>query len=270
MRLAAAICAMFIFSAATAGTLRLDGPLTPGGLLRGSAGPGAVVTLDGRKLPVSPEGYFLVGFGRDAAPHAALEVRFGDGAVERRPLHLAKRAYTVQRIDGLPSRQVSPDAAALKRITAEAAQIKAARRRVTARTYYRSGFVWPLTGIVTGVYGSQRILNGKPRSPHLGVDVTRPEGTVIVALADGVVSLAAEDMFFTGKTLMLDHGQGLTSVYAHMSALLVKAGEVVRRGAPIGKVGATGRVTGPHLHYGVHLRGTGLDPMLLTGPMPKQ
>ena len=155
----------------------------------------------------------------------------------------------------------------MKRISAEGVLINAARARDTDHAFFRGGFVWPVTGRISGVYGSQRFLNGKPRRPHLGVDIAAPTGTPIVATADGIVRIAHSDMFFTGKTVAIDHGHGLMSIYAHMSQVAVKNGQKVAKGAPIGKVGATGRVTGPHLHWGVSLFRTRLDPALLVGPM---
>ena len=126
-----------------------------------------------------------------------------------------------------------------------------------------------MVGPISGVYGSQRVLNGEPRAPHRGVDIAAPAGTPVGAMADGVVSLAAPDMYFTGNTVMIDHGYGLHSVYAHLSRLLVKVGQTVRKGQPVGRVGATGRATGPHLHWGVYWFDRALDPALLVGPMPQ-
>ena len=165
--------------------------------------------------------------------------------------------------------QVSPSAQDLVTIEADAWLIAAARQRDSGASAVAGAFVWPVTGRVSGVYGSQRILNGEPRRPHRGVDVAAPAGTPIGAMADGVVSLAVPAMYFTGGTVMIDHGHGLHSLYAHLSALDVAAGQPVRRGATIGKVGATGRVTGPHLHWGVFWFERALDPALLVGPMPR-
>lgn len=253
-----------------AGRLTLDGALSQGGLVIGRAEPGTTVTLDGKTIAVSRDGLFVLGFGRDAKPKAVLKARYPDGSGDTRTLVIAQRKYKVQRIDGLPKRQVSPGPKELKRIRADAAAIRKARARRSAEAYFRSGFGWPFTGRLSGVFGSQRVLNGKPRRPHAGVDIAAPAGTVIRAPADGVVALATPDMFFTGRTILLDHGQGLTSVYAHMRKMLVKPGQRVSKGQPIGEVGATGRVTGPHLHWGLHWRGIALDPALAAGPMPKK
>ena len=234
----------------------------------GGIEPGSTVTVDGRPVRVSPRGTFLVGFGRDAPPRTLVRATFPDGTAAGRTLDVERRHYEVQRIDGLPTRQVTPGPRDMKRIRAEAGLIAGARARDTAASGFDAGFAWPVVGRISGVFGSQRILNGEPRRPHVGVDVTADRGTPVVAAADGVVGLAHEDMFFTGKTLMIDHGHGLASVYAHLSAILVAEGESVARGQPVGRVGSTGRVTGPHLHWGVSLFATHLDPALLAGPMP--
>lgn len=261
------IALLLVTTAARA--IELDGPLVPGGLVVGRVAPGATVTVDGRAVRVSEDGHFLIGFGRDVTA-TTVRVAAPDGAIANRTLRLRPRTYDVQRIDGLPPRQVTPDAETLQRIEAEKRLIAEARARDRAAKDFAGGFAWPAVGRVSGVFGSQRILNGEPRAPHLGVDVSAPEGTPVAAAADGVVTLTHDDMFFTGKTVILDHGHGLTSSYVHLSVVAVKPGERVARGQMIGRIGATGRVTGPHLHWGVHLLGVGLDPALLVGPMPER
>jgi len=255
-------------AAAATPALELSGDFIQGGLLQGRAAPGSRVEIDGHRVAVSPEGIFLVGFGRDAATRARLSVTGPDGARSEREIEIAARDYDVQRVDGLPAAKVSPGALDMQRIRRESALIAAARGRRQPRTDFLGGFGWPLEGRLSGVYGSQRILNGKPRRAHGGVDIAAPVGTPVRAPADGVVSLAHEGMFFTGKTLMIDHGLGLSSVFAHLSRIRVAVGARVTRGQIIAEVGATGRVTGPHLHWGVSLGTTRLDPALLTGPMP--
>ncbi len=250
-----------------AASLELSGAPIQGGLVIGKAEPGARVLLDGTSIRVAADGTFLLGFGRDASPEAALVVE-RDGTREARLLAVAQRTYDIQRIDGLPPRQVTPDPETLRRIREESGLIRTVRGRDMARPLFRSGFAWPVHGVVSGVFGSQRILNGEPRSPHNGLDIAAPEGTPVRAAADGIVALLHQDMFFTGKTVMLDHGHGLTSVYVHMSAIDVAKGAAVGRGETIGRVGATGRATGPHLHWGVTLFGTHLDPALLVPPRP--
>ena len=247
--------------------IELDGNMVQGGMVMGRTAPGTKLTMGDTKIRVSSDGDFLIGFGRDAPKRVELRAVFPDGRTRRRALDVGQRKYKIQRIDGLPKRTVSPSKKDLKRISAEGVEINAARARDTDRAFFRGGFVWPVMGRISGVYGSRRILNGKPRRPHLGVDIAAPTGTPIVATADGIVRIAHSGMFYTGKTVAIDHGHGLVSIYAHMSEVAVRNGQTVAKGAPIGKVGATGRVTWPHLHWGVCRFRTRLDPALLVGPM---
>lgn len=260
----AALCA----APAEAGQLRLEGPQVQGGLVIGHTEPGAHVSLDKRAIRVSGDGIFLIGFARDAPKTARLRVEHPDGSVTDRALDVVKRDYKVQRIDGLPERQVTPSPEDMVRVKDDNTQIAQARASYSDRSDFVSGFVWPAAGEISGVYGSQRILNGKPRRPHNGIDVVAPRGSPVIACADGIVALVHQDMFFTGKTVMIDHGHGLTSVYVHMDDIRVRAGDKVRKGDRVGSIGKTGRVTGPHLHWGVSLFDTHLDPALLVGPMP--
>ena len=278
-RVAARVAAPFIVAAALvvaavlapasarAGELTLEGDLVQGGLIVGRVAPGSLVSADGRRLRVSVDGVFIFGLGRDAASGIELRVSGPDGAETVRAVAVAAREYEIQRIDGLPARQVNPSEDDLARIRADAALIAAVRERDTPAARFLSGFVWPVVGTVSGVFGSQRILNGEPRRPHNGVDVAAPEGTPVMAAADGIVALSHPDMYFTGKTVMIDHGHGLNSVYVHMSMIAVTDGQRVAKGETIGRVGATGRVTGPHLHWGVSHFATPIDPALLTPAM---
>ena len=251
-----------------AGTrLALDGPLQQGGLVKGQVEPGAQVFFEGRAVRISREGLFLIGFDRDAPSEAALKVVFPDGSQEFRKLRIAPRQYQIQRIDGLPSAQVSPPEEDLTRTREEAALINKIRERDDPRTDFLTGFIWPLQGPITGVYGSQRILNGEPRRPHYGVDIAAPVGTPVRAPADGVVTLAHSEMFFSGGTLVLDHGHGLSSAFLHLNRILVTEGEAVSQGALIAEVGATGRVTGAHLDWRINLFQSYLDPQFLVAPM---
>ena len=256
--------------AAAAEALPLEGDLVQGGLVRGVVPAGTEVWFDGRRLRVDPEGGFLIGFDRDEASDQTLTVRRPDGTRAVRHLKILPRDYAVERIDGLPPDRVAPSAQELVRIEAEAELIAAARRRDSTAAGVAGAFAWPVTGRISGVFGSQRILNGEPRRPHRGVDVAAPPGRPVGAMAEGVVSLAVPAMFFTGDTVMIDHGHGLHSLYAHLSEIDVAPGQAVRRGAAIGKVGATGRATGPHLHWGVFWFEHALDPALLVGPMPER
>lgn len=262
------VCGLGIFFAAQASELHLEGELIQGGLVRGQVAPGSAVWLDGRDLRVSADGWFVFGFGRDAAPRAELVVRHPDGREDRRALDVAARTYEVQRVDGLPPRQVTPSEEDLVRIRAEAKLIEAAKARDSEGLGFTQEARWPALGPISGIYGSQRILNGEPRSPHRGVDVAAPAGAPVGAMARGVVSLAEPDLYFTGGTVMVDHGHGLHSIYVHLQDVLVEVGQDVAQGAPLGTVGATGRATGPHLHWGIYWFDEAVDPALLVGPMP--
>jgi len=257
-----------VLATTSAGQFELDGQFIQGGLVFGKTLPGSEVLLNGRTVRVSPAGQFLLGFGRTADPTATLEVRLPDGSVESRELEIAQREYQVQRIDGLPPKMVTPSEEDLERIRADQALINAARNRDTPSTYFNSGFEWPALGVISGVYGSQRILNGQARQPHYGVDIAAPQGTPVHAPADGVVSLVRDDMYYTGGTIMIDHGHGLSSAFLHLSRIHVQELQGVKRGDLIGEIGATGRATGPHLDWRINLYSTRVDAQLLVSPLP--
>lgn len=248
--------------------ISLTGDSIQGGLLEGEVPVGSAVRVDGVAVRLSSAGLFLVGFGRDAPEHTVIEVSYPDGTRERREIRVARREYRIQRIDGLPPGKVTPPERDWERIRRESALVKAARKRDDARTDFKSGFQWPAQGEISGVYGSQRILNGKPKRPHFGVDVAGPVGTEVVAPADGLVTLAHPDMFYSGGTLILDHGHGLSSSFLHLNRIHVTQGQRVKKGDRIAEIGATGRVTGAHLDWRINLFNKRLDPELLVGPMP--
>ena len=255
--------------AAAAPTYTLSGQLIQGGLVIGKSPPGSRVSQDGQPVRVSPEGDFLLGFTRDAPPTSQLRLQLPDGRVVEETLEVSARDYRIQRIDGLPPGKVTPRSAEdLARIRRDAVAVNKARARDDDRRDFLGGFVWPLVGPITGVYGSQRILNGEPRRPHFGVDVAAPVGTPVRAPASGIVTLAEPDMFFSGGTLMIDHGHKLSSSFLHLHKLHVKVGDRVEQGDLIAEVGATGRVTGAHLDWRMNLRDRRIDPELLVPPMP--
>ena len=263
----ALVVALALGVAAAAGELSVVGNATQGGLLRGSA-PGAIaVTVDGRDVPLAPGGAFLFGVGPDAVS-AVLEISFADGSREVRELAIAQREWRVERIDGLPAAQVTPPPEVQARINAEAAAIAAVRRRDTREPWAFAGFRWPALGRISGVYGSRRVLNGEPRSPHWGLDIAAPAGTPVAAAAPGLVALAESDLYYTGGTVLLAHGYGITSAYLHLSAVTVAVGAFVAAGDMIGRVGATGRATGAHLDWRVNWFDVRLDPQLLVPPRP--
>lgn len=246
-----------------ANAFELEGQFTQGGLIFGKAAPGTKVALDGRALQVSPAGDFIFGFGRDAPPKAMLRIERAGQAAEERELDVSPRKYRIQRIDGLPKRMVTPPPEVLARIKRENASIAKVRSNDSADVHFRGPWLRPSVGRVTGVYGSQRVLNGKLRRPHFGIDFAAPVGTQVVAPAGGTVVLAHKNMYYTGGTIILDHGHGLTSAFLHLSALSVKQGDVVKRGQRIGAIGATGRATGPHLDWRINWFDKRVDPAFL-------
>lgn len=241
----------------------LSGNLTQGGLLVGTAPPGSEVMLDDQSVLVADDGRFLLGFGRDTQGPHRLSVRLPDNRSWEQMLEPEARAFDIQRIDGLPSEKVSPRPEVLERIRDEAAQARGARTRRDARTDWQDGFIRPLSGRITGVYGSQRILNGQPRAPHWGLDIAAPTGTPVRAPAGGIVTLVHPDMYFSGGTLFVDHGHGLISAFLHLSEILVETGQRVEQGEIIARVGASGRATGPHLDWRISLGDVRIDPALL-------
>jgi murein DD-endopeptidase MepM/ murein hydrolase activator NlpD len=246
----------------------LSGEAIQGGLMFGNCSPACSVSLDDREVMVSPAGDFVIGFDRDESGERVLQVREADGSDHVTVLAIAPREYQIERVDGLPPQTVTPDPEALERIRQEAARVAAARARRDARVDYAAGFAWPATGRISGVYGSQRILNGEPRRPHYGLDIAAPTGSPVRAPADGLITLAYDDMYFSGGTIVLDHGHGLSSSFLHLSRILVEAGASVRQGDVIGEIGATGRASGPHLDWRMNWLDRRVDPQLLIEDAP--
>lgn len=258
----AILAAPLLLRARQASAIELTGQVTQGALIVGRGAPLSRIAFNGRPLRVSPEGVFAFGFGRDAPNVAVLEIKPPTGPPETRRLAVVARQYEEQRISGLPPAQVTPPPETMERIRREQAMLNAARAHDSAGAKFADGFTWPADGRISGVYGSRRILNGEPRAPHLGLDIAAPAGTPVAAAAPGTVRLAQPDFYFTGGSIVLDHGHTVMTFYIHLSRLLVQDGQVVERGATIGLVGATGRATGPHLHLGLFWAGTALDPAL--------
>lgn len=245
----------------------MQGHFEQGGMVIGRTFVGAEAALDGKLLTVSPEGYFVFGFGRDQGPEAVLTISHGGEEITEK-LKIEQRSYKIQRINNLPSDKVTPPDEAGERIVADIELVKTARSFDLDETWFLGGFAWPVKGRISGVYGSQRILNGEPRQPHFGVDIARGEGEPIHAPQKGVVRLAEHDMYFTGGTTVLDHGHGITTSYLHQSRLDVSVNDVVEAGQVIGLIGKTGRATGPHLCWRMNWFQERLDAELAAGPMP--
>ena len=232
--------------------ITLNGTLTQGSLIRGQVAPDAIVTLDGETLALNSEGKFVFGFPRDASLSHTLNVELPDGTTLVRDITLTKREYNIQRIDGLDSKMVTPPKAVLERIRQGNVNVSIARSKVTDADALFTRFEWPAKGPITGVYGSQRVLNGVPKWPHFGVDVGGPTGAPVTAPVEGTVTLA-EDLYYSGNTLILDHGMGVFSTFLHLDSITVKVGDTVAQGEQIGTIGATGRATGPHLDWRINL-----------------
>ena len=246
----------------------LKAALKQGELIVGHTQPGAAVALDGKDLLVAPNGTFTFGFPYDHKAPSRLTIRYSDDTSENRELKAVARTYDIQRISGLPEAYVSPPADVLERIKRETELFRQARQREIRETWFADGFDWPVPGIISSLYGSQRILNGEPRAPHLGVDIAAPTGTPIHAPAEGVVSVSG-NYYLDGGFTILDHGHGVSTNYGHQSKMLVAVGDHVVRGQIIGEVGQTGRATGPNLHWGMNWFQAALDPSLSTStPAP--
>lgn len=254
--------------AADQATLSLSGEPVQGGLIFGQAQPGSTVRLDGESVMVSEHGVFVIGFGRDETGTRILEVQSPDSGSTVRELAVQPREYDIERVDGLPPRTVTPDPEAAERIQREAAMVSSARARRDARTDFAAPFAWPASGRISGVYGSQRILNGEPRRPHFGLDIAAPTGTHVYAPASGIVTLAHDDMYFSGGTLIVDHGHGLSSTFLHLSEILVESGTYVNRGDVIARIGASGRASGPHLDWRMNWLDRRVDPQRLLSGAP--
>jgi len=253
-------------SAGVQGNMQVQkGVLTPGGFVILKTEPGQVWHYYNRQLKADSQGRILIGFGRDAKLNQTLKRMEHNRVVEKVSLTLTPRHYSVQKINGLPKNKVTPDKVTQARIWRDMRLAKQARRLKLPTPYFDSGFIWPTSGVISGVYGSQRILNGHPRRPHLGVDIAAPTGRLVVAPADGKITLA-KSMELSGNTLMVDHGWGLRSTLMHLHKMYVRKGDLVKKGQPIGEVGKTGRATGPHLHWGMSWFNTRLDPALTILP----
>ena len=251
-----------LLAARGAHALELTGPLVQGGVVIGRVAPGTPVSLDGRRVRVSGDGVFVIGFDRDSPVSHTLVA-----GPETRTLAIKAREYDIQKVTGIPQRIMEPTKADLERIAREQALIDRARATDDARPDFAAGFRWPITGRISGVYGSQRYYNGVPSRPHYGVDVAAPVGATVRAPAPGLVTLAEPDLFYSGGTVIIDHGHRLSSSFLHLSKVLVKVGQRVEAGDVIAQVGSTGRATGPHLDWRMAWKDARVDPQLLVGPM---
>ncbi len=251
--------------------VRFDVPFVQGALVTGTVtNPKVRLHLQEKVLKLAKGKYFVFGLGRDAGDRLDLQLITPQGKTIKKTVAVKPRTYKIQRINGIAKKFMSPDAAQLKRIRAEALQVRKARSKEILKPYFLEKFKWPIVGTITGVYGSQRIFNGEPRRPHFGVDIAAPKGTVVRAPTSGIVTLVHHDMFYSGGTVILDHGFGVSSTFLHMYKISVHEGDHLSQGDEIGQVGSTGRSTGAHLDWRINWLQERLDPAMVAGPMPEK
>ena len=250
------ISLFFLLITTSSFAVTFEGKFIQGSFILGITEPGSEVFIDKKKVKVTSDGYFAFGLGRDRANDVVITVN------EKKIIKkVFKRKYTIQRIDGLEEKKVTPPEEVYERIKRENKWIGEARAINSDLTFFKNKFIIPVeNAIISGVYGSQRILNGKPKWPHYGLDFAADEGTEIKAMLDGVATLVEPDLFYTGGTLIFDHGHGISTLYMHMKKILVKKGQKVKQGDIIGTVGSTGRATGAHLDVRLNWFQTRLDP----------
>lgn len=262
---AALLCALAIAPFAVAADDRVVFPdrVQQGAIVIGKVPPGSEVTHAGRTLRVTGYGSVVLGVGRDEAGPVQVSVTRPDGSQQPVAIEVVARDWPLQRVDGVPPATVDPPPAIAERIRREQAQVSAARVRDDARADFARPFIRPVEGRISGRFGRARVYNGKPGSPHSGMDIAAPTGTPIRAPAAGIVTFAAPDLYLTGGTVLLDHGHGVSSNFLHMSRIDVAVGDRVEQGQVLGAVGATGRATGPHLHWGMSWFDVRIDPQLV-------
>ena len=240
--------------------IEFEGKFIQGHFILGKTEPGAKIKIDKKGVRVSKDGFFAFGLGRDRKNDVVI-IETVNGVKNKIVKKVLKREYKIQRIDGLPEKKVTPPKEVYDRIRAENKLIGKARAIDTNLVFFKDEFITPVdNAIITGVYGSQRILNGKPRWPHYGLDYAQKTGTPIKAMLSGVVTLAEQDLYYTGATLIFDHGHGISTLYMHMNEIFVEMGQEVKKGDIIGTVGKSGRATGPHLDVRLNWFETKLDP----------
>jgi murein DD-endopeptidase MepM/ murein hydrolase activator NlpD len=248
--------------------IKLSGEIKQGALVVGKTSPGNIVSFDGNALPLSANGDYVFGFGRDDVATHQLQIIYPNGKKEVKKLTPAKREYKIQRIEGIAKKIMNPNLKAVARAKQDGMQVRAARKTLSAKTDFSQGFIPPIKGIITGVYGSQRVFNGVPKRPHFGLDYAGKTGDPVKAPAAGKVVMFVPDMFYSGGTMIIDHGHGITSSFLHLSKSYVKKGDEVKKGQVVAAVGASGRATGPHLDWRVNWLNVRLDPALALKALP--
>jgi len=251
---------LFFFLSNNVLAVEFHGKFIQGHFIIGKTESGTKVLIDKKEVRTSDDGYFVFGIGRDRKYDVVITLN-KDGNKQKIVKKVLKRKYDIQRIDGLPEEQVTPPEEVYERIKKENKLIGDAKTVNSNLTYFKNKFIVPIKNtIITGVYGSQRILNGEPKWPHYGLDFAADEGTKIKAMLDGTVTLAESDLYYTGGTLIFDHGHGISTLYMHMQKIFVKKGQKIKQGDIIGTVGSTGRATGAHLDVRLNWFQTRLDP----------
>ena len=251
---------LFIFTTSQVKAIEFQGKFIQGHFILGKTNPNAEIIVGKKKVKVSRNGFFVFGIDRDRKFDLTFTKTL-DGKTSKITKKVLKRKYNIQRIDGLAENKVTPPESVYKRIKKENNAIGEARAINSNLLFFKEKFVMPVEGIISGVYGSQRILNGKPRWPHYGIDIAAKQGTMIKSSGAGVVTMAEDDLYYTGGTIIMDHGHGISTIYSHLENVLVSVGEQINQGDIIGTVGSTGRSTGPHLDFRVNWFQTRLDPM---------
>jgi murein DD-endopeptidase MepM/ murein hydrolase activator NlpD len=252
-----------LFNSYSAQALEFSGNLTQGGMVIGKINDAKVVKFNGRSLKLTKDGQFVFGFGRDAQTHHSLTWETNDGKSDSVDIVITKRTFDIDRITGVAKKYVSPPDSVLKRIRAEAKSVKLARETNSSLTYFLDPVFKPAKGRISGVYGSQRFFNGEPRNPHYGLDIANKTGTPVWAPLSGKVIFAEDDLYYSGGTIIVDHGYGVSSTYIHLDKIHVNVGDTIKVGEHLADIGATGRVTGPHLDWRFNWFGERLDPQLL-------
>ena len=240
--------------------IEFTGKFIQGHFIIGKTEPNSKIIINKKEIKVSKDGYFVFGIDRDRK-FDVLITMINNGKKEKIIKKVFKRKYKIQRIDGLPENKVTPPEEVYKRIKKENNAIGEARAINSELQFFKQKFIMPVEGIISGVYGSQRILNGKPRWPHYGIDIAAKQGTMIKSSGSGKVTMAEDDLYYTGGTVIMDHGHGISTIYSHLENVLVSVGDLINQGDVIGTVGSTGRSTGPHLDFRINWFQTRLDPM---------
>ncbi len=254
------ISILFILSFSNLNAIEFEGKFLQGNYIIGKTNPSAKIYIDKKKVRLTEDGYFVFGIGRDRKFDITITKIFND---EKKTFlkKVIKRKYNIQRIDGLPENKVTPPESVYKRIKEENNKIGKARAINSDLSFFKDKFIMPVEGIISGVYGSQRILNGKPRWPHYGIDIAAKKGTLVKSSGSGNVTMAEDDLYYTGGTIIMDHGHGISTIYSHLENVLVSVGDNVNQGDIIGTVGSTGRSTGPHLDFRINWFQVRIDPM---------